>query len=376
MPIGKGRRPAPPGYITAARAGELLGQSRMYKLAKAGRLQRHTPPGQKHGYYLESEVQSILDADKAFFEEKLHKLPARFAHARPGDMQSLYELANRLFGSITIPPERRREWIEKEPRGHYVMKAEDTNRVVAYLYLLALSHDRILQYMKECRAGNITGEEVQRLTSGTPHEMVIAGIGRDPRADKQYTAALLHGFVQDLERWGSQGIEISRFCAFSETLDGVYLCLSMGMKQWGKPRFRDGSPCFKFVLEVQESDIPLLRPYKRALAEYRQSHQEAQETPVPPQPDTRRPATPQRTPAPRIPRQESREHTAQPPDTITLQEFAEQLGIARRTLLEQIVKYGLPHVAIPDPARQNEMKRYFTVEQQEAVKEFRKVRRH
>lgn len=113
------------------------------------------------------------------------------------------------------------------------------------------------------------------MPGGSPHEIVLAGIGRDPRADKQYTAVLLRGFAQDLESWGREGIEISRFYTYSETIDGIYLSFLMGMELLEKPRYIDREgPFFKFVLDVGK-DIPFLRPHKRALAEWKQSRQES-----------------------------------------------------------------------------------------------------
>jgi hypothetical protein len=273
MPVGKGRKPAPPGYITAARAGELLGQSNLYKYTKAGRLHKHVPPGKTHGYYSEEEVNGIIEADKSFFEEKLHKISARFVQARPSDMHSLRELAVRMFGPNTISEEKRRALVEKEPRGNYLLKREGTNEVIAYFYVQSLTHERIMQYMRECRGSTLTPDDIQKIEPGQ-HEMIIAGIGRDPRADRQYMAVMLHGFARELAQWGREGIDITRFYAYSETLEGVMLCFKMGMQLWEQPRYIQGAPHFKFVLDIQASENPLLRGYKQALAEHKQAQEQ------------------------------------------------------------------------------------------------------
>lgn len=279
MPTGRGRRPAPAGYITAAKAGELLGQSRLYKLVEAGRLHRHTPPGQKHGYYSESEVQVILDADRAFFEEKLHKISAHFVQTKPSDIKSLRELAVRMFGEITISEEIRRAWVEKEPRGNYVIKRDDTSEVIAYFYVQSLSHERIMRYMQECRGSTITVDDIRKIEPGQ-HELIVAGIGRDQRADKQYMAVMLHGFAQDMVNWAREGIEITRLYAYSETMDGIFLCFKMGMELIETPRMIRGQPHYKFMLDIQKSTHPLISPYKRALAEYKKSHEQPTTAPV------------------------------------------------------------------------------------------------
>jgi Helix-turn-helix domain len=63
-----------------------------------------------------------------------------------------------------------------------------------------------------------------------------------------------------------------------------------------------------------------------------------------------------------------------PPEegTLTMQEFAAHLGIERKTLLDSVLKYDLPHTAIPNPTRPREMKRSFTPEQQAAIIAWRK----
>jgi len=266
------RRQPPPGAITATEAINRIGKS-LYKYVEKGLLHPQGPATLKHKYYLESEVARIEAQEKAAFEAKFSKMPAHFTQARPSDAEGIYDLAVRLFGGPGISAKRRREWMEAEPRGNYVLKRNDTNEVVAYLYVQSLSHKRIEQYLKECRGSTVTKEEIRKIEPETTHEIVIGAIGREPRADKQYTAALLHGFAQDLELWGREGIEISRFYGYSETIEGIYLAFTMGMESLGRPRYIDGEgPFFKFVLDVEKKNIPILRPYKRALAEWKQSH--------------------------------------------------------------------------------------------------------
>src|SRR6266487_3345172 len=72
--------------------------------------------------------------------------------------------------------------------------------------------------------------------------------------------------------------------------------------------------------------------------------------------------------------QTAQETRVLPDGTLTISEFATALGIARKTLLDAVMKYGLEHISIPNPARPREMKRYFTPEQQAAIKQWRASR--
>lgn len=56
-----------------------------------------------------------------------------------------------------------------------------------------------------------------------------------------------------------------------------------------------------------------------------------------------------------------------PPDALHLSTFAAQHAVNRRTLLDQVKRYSLAHIAILKPNRPSEMDRYFTSEQQQAV---------
>lgn len=102
-----------------------------------------------------------------------------------------------------------------------------------------------------------------------------------------------------------------------------------------------------------------------------QSHQERATKPVAVSPSNYTPTRDKATSAPRVTRQSA--IPEMPPGTLSLQEFSDVLGIARRTLLEQVVKYDLPHTAL-ESNRPGELKRYFDSEQQEAVKQWRAER--
>lgn len=284
MPRGKGRRPPPPGYMSATQAGALLGENRLYKLVQKGKLQRHTPEGYIHGYYSEEEIQAILNADKTFFKATQEgpmqittDSSTSFVRATPADMDALYAMAVKLFPH-TVGPERRKEWIRHEPRGHYIIKRTNGS-VVAYLYFLALKHnrydlepdqrDRMALYLRhELRNTQITAEDIHQFVPDQPMDIVIGGIGSDPDLDQdqrtEYAARLLHGVRHDLERLGREGFTFSNAYAFSETRDGIALCVKLGMHEWEPPRHR----LYTFQLDILHSRSILFKGYRHGLAEY------------------------------------------------------------------------------------------------------------
>lgn len=277
MPRGKGRRAAPPGYMTPAEAGELLGYNRIYRMVEDKRLHRYSPPGHTHGYYLASEVQAIAEAEKTFYEATkggpVHTTEAVFTYATLGDMDALYTCAKKKF-PVAASAEIRRSWMRKEPRGHYLMKRIGDGAVVAYLYLLSLKPDYLDDYMHGRLPGRmITPDHIERFEPGRPIEAcIINAIGSDPDVPAElrssYVAMLLRGVKADMGELGREGIIIPRMYAWSETTEGIALCARLGMDPWQQPH---GKRCF-FVLNTEKSNALITRDYRRGLAEWRQSH--------------------------------------------------------------------------------------------------------
>lgn len=279
MPRGKGRRPAPPGYMTPAEAGTLLGENRLYKLVKDQRLKRHTPEGYQHGYYSREEVQAILDAEAVFFGAHQETPPlsndAIFAVATQADMDALYAMAVKLFPK-TADAERRRSWLRKEPRGHYIIKRIADGAVMAYLYLLPLRAEYLTAYLHDelPSRGIDPDEHIEGFTPGVPSSAcIIGGIGSDPDVEQElrttYTALLLRGVRKEMGNLGREGITIPKLYSFSERAEGIAMCARLGMEQWEPPR---GKWC-TFVLDVPSSHAVIIRDYKQGLAEWQTIHQ-------------------------------------------------------------------------------------------------------
>ena len=230
----------------------------------------------KHKFYKLSEVQAIVDADKAFFGSgEKGEADAVFALATPDDMDGVYQLAIRLFGRAASA-DQRRSWLAREPRGHYVVRRLD-GRIVASLYLLPIRQERILAYMRdEIRARDLIAEDIEPYAPGQISECIIGSIASDPDADRDtranYVAVLLRGVQADLERLGREGVAISRVYAWSETPEGIAMCLRLGMEQWAIPQ--DGR--MTFYLDIASSDVFVLQGYKRGFAEWQREHPDVQ----------------------------------------------------------------------------------------------------
>ncbi len=284
MPRGKGRRQPPSGYLTATQVGELLGPNRMYKLIKDDRLHRRMPPGYKHGYYLESEVQAIIDAEKAFYtgspdqevptklSEKLKGHTLEFAQATIDDMEGIYEVASKLFPHTTSA-DARKPLVARCPIGNYVVK--DNRQIVAYIHIQPLKHDRLMAFIRgEIRGWQLTADDLDCFEPGKTVEVLIKSVGsyhEDNNIRLAYMQRLLNGTMREIAKLGQQGVVITKIYATSDTPTGIAMSIHAKMRPLGAMKGSDGKR-FAFELDVAESDLPLLRDYKQALAEWKQSH--------------------------------------------------------------------------------------------------------
>ena len=247
------------------------------RYVQQGRLKRYGPEERKHKYYKESEVQAIIDADNAFFmAEKGDKNEndAVFALATSDDIPGIYDLAQRIFHKTTSI-DRRLEWLQREPRGHYVVKRKHDNKVMAYLTLLPIKPELLIPYMRNTLNRELTGDDLQSFQAGTPTTCIIKGIASDPDTGEalrsHYVAVLLRGIRADLERLGHDGITIPALYAFSNTDSGIAMCIRLGMKEWEPSQ--DGKR-FTFHINVASSDAFVLQLYKQGIVEWRQQHPE------------------------------------------------------------------------------------------------------
>lgn len=273
------RKPPPPGLITAGDAAKKLGVSTgmLSIYVKQGKLHREGPASRTYKFYIEAEVLALAATERAFFEaekEDIDEKDAVFAQATADDIPGIYDLAERIFHRTTSM-ERRMEWLQREPRGHYVVRRKHDNKIVAYLTLLPIKPELLIPYMHNALNRELAGDDIHPFRVGTPATCIIKGIASDPDTDEvlrsHYVAVLLRGIRADLERLGHEGVTIPALYAFSNTDSGIAMCIRLGMKEWEPSQ--DGKR-FTFQINVTSSDAFVLQLYKRGIAEWRRQHPE------------------------------------------------------------------------------------------------------
>lgn len=275
------RKPIPEGYLTSAQAAQVLDCSvgMVYNYERAGQLHKKIPPGRKQGFFVKSEVEALAAGLSEFFDipqpegEEPQKGNLVFSQATVDDMEGVYKVAASLFDTTTSA-EARKPLIKRCPAGNYVLKRN--GKVVAYIHIQPLKHEQLMAFMRgEIRGKDITADDLDCFETGKTVECLIKSIGatkligttEETRRANQliYLRRLLRGTALEIAKLGRRGVIISKIYATSETPTGIAMGFSAKMEQYSKPL---GMGRFRFVLDVEKSDLPLLRPYKKSLAEW------------------------------------------------------------------------------------------------------------
>jgi hypothetical protein len=281
------RKQPPMGYLTSSQAAEILNCSigMVYNYERSGQLHKKVPPGRKQGFFIQSEVEALRDGLASFFENPLSPTETGkdnlvFSQATPDDMEGVYKVAASLFGDTTSA-DARKPLVERCPEGNYVVK--QSGKVVAYIHIQPLKYDRLMAFMKgEIRGKHVTADDLDCFAPGKSVKCLVKSVGavnhlgatdKDMRANQlRFLFKLLRGTAKEMAKLGSQGVNITEIYATSETVTGIAMAFGAKMKQFGKPL---GVGRFRFVLDVEESSLPLLQPYKQALAQWRKEHASA-----------------------------------------------------------------------------------------------------
>ncbi|MBV9021401.1 MAG: hypothetical protein JOZ71_11860 [Ktedonobacteraceae bacterium] len=169
--------------------------------------------------------------------------------------------------------------IEACPEGNYIVKWR--GKVVAYIHIQPLRHERMMAFMHgEIRGKDITAHDLECFEAGKAVECLVKSTGAVKDIGSTDTIRrlnqlhflfkLLRGTALEMAKLGAQGVIITKIYATSETVTGIEMAYSAKMEMFGKP-FKGGR--FRYVLDVEKSDLPLLQPYKRALAQWQQEHE-------------------------------------------------------------------------------------------------------
>jgi len=271
-------RPAPPtGYITAGEAVKRLNvnDSMLSRYVKQGRLNRYGPEVRKHKYYKASEIQAIIDADKAFFEAgaKPKHLTSFFIQAIADDLPIIVDIDKRTFQE-TLSEETYLRWMRKNPEIFFVLK-DMGNKVVGFACLLPMIKETMQRFVRdEIGLDDILSDDVDLFEPGKPLHVYIIALCIDPAfkptIKHTYGASLVRGTFTFLLDLAKRGVEIETITARTFTFDGIRLLRKLGVPQLRSPV--EGKNLFEVY--VPSSGFPILVHYSDLLAEWQREHKE------------------------------------------------------------------------------------------------------
>lgn len=261
-------------YYTAREAQKILGMtySALRNQVDAGNIQSTTQPGSRQAVYSKEHVDRLKAEMEAWLLSRHQaEMPAaKFVKATIEDMPEAVALAGEVFGGLnTIPVQKRIEWLEKNPDIDYLLIQEGV--AVGYLSLVPLQAETIedlltlRRYAKDLTAGDILAYE-----PNTPVDIYGMAIGVKPGFSKSqkrvYGERLIFGARNVILNLGKQGILIHRIVAHSFTPEGIRLMIRIGFTETPPkaPGLRD------FLIDVENSGIPLIMEYKRELAAWKE----------------------------------------------------------------------------------------------------------
>ena len=258
-------------YYTPKEVQDKLGitEPALRNLVRTNQLHRITPPGKKHSVFAKEEIDSFLSRWLAFLStEEPEKM--EFHMGTLEDQEEELLLTRYMFGPAAHDMETRKAWFAKNKEIDYIVR--DDGKIVSFMNLLPAKHEAIMDFMDgKIRGWDIQAEDVEAFEPGKPIEVIVMGMATTPDAPperrRMYSAALLRGMRDTMKSLGERGIEITKLYATSQTPSGIGILMHAGFHETGK---RLGKR-IAFVLDVQESELPIFNDYKTAFEHWKSS---------------------------------------------------------------------------------------------------------
>lgn len=261
-------------YYTPKEAQKKLGmdRDRFNNLVKSHIIGRHSIAG-THRHFLKKEIDTLAERiEYTLMTTDYPSLEYRFA--LDSDLRAINEMAYMNFGDGARKPERitaRRRFLEANSQSTVVLL--DHEAIVASLDIVPLTHEAILEFREGKRGWQFPVEKIKQFEHGHRLEIIIIDMMTSTSVSmsqrQRYASTLLRKFgTETLVDWGKAGVDIKSIDACAGTALGKRILTSAGFTSLGiKLGTRD-----MYTLDIDQSDLHPLQPYKAALAEWKANH--------------------------------------------------------------------------------------------------------
>lgn len=269
----------PKGYLTSTEVKERLNISGAMVLnyVKQGKIKHVVPPGRKHGYYLEKDVDKLARELQAFFDLEEETEKTEFTVATAEDIPACIALNRELFDIANteddeILTRKWVTWLTKNPEIVYVLKRD--GEIIGIATVLPFKPHS--PSFEEALRGDISFllgdvkillDDIEEYKPGNHVQLYIAEIGTKPSLNSTFRrrcgAKLISRFMDTVVDMGRRGVIIEKITAVGATKSGIKLLQHFGFSEVMFPR----PDTRLFVINTQESGAPIMRAYREALDE-------------------------------------------------------------------------------------------------------------
>lgn len=254
-------------FYTAKEAQNKLGMTKnaFNHYVKTGLIKRTVLFGD-HGYYERKMIDAVAVSIMATMLAA-QSSTLRFERATLETQEDEFKLAVLNFGEKTNQFNGYRvDLLKRNPDMSYYVY--DDKFMVASINITPLSPEGIEKF-KDGERGWLLGEYVRRFEPGEPLECIIIDCMTTTLAPgnrrKQYAQRLFSGLAGVLTEQAKRGVEVTNIYACGGTPDGRHILERAKFAYLGEPRTNRHI----YGLDVTNSSLPLVLPYKEALAAYR-----------------------------------------------------------------------------------------------------------
>jgi hypothetical protein len=260
-------------YYSAKEAQQILGMTRdKFNYILRTRNIERVPFLGGYGYYKKTDIDRLAEEIDIFLRLG-DKTNLHYRTATLDDIDAEIDLAALNFGRkrAEATREARVRFMGANPEITHYLYAND--RMIASINLIPLTHDAILEFRAGKRGWQFHTDQIERFAPAHRLECIIIDMMTTTRVALdhryRYGSFLLRDFVTiTLVEWAKRGVDIATVDACAGTEDGERILKRAGFEFFGKHDERD-----IYHLAIDKSDLPLLRPYKDAIAEYRAKSQ-------------------------------------------------------------------------------------------------------
>lgn len=263
-------------YYTAAQARAVLGlnEDTFQNWVKAGRIKRTMLPGRRQGLYLKRDIDrkaQLIEA--ALFLDTTKDLELRAATL--AEVEGEIHLAHLIYGRRVLLPEAqraRRQLVETNPESSWYLY--DRELFAASLNIVPVTSEAIEQFKQGVRGWLFVPDQVKQFEPGAPLDCIVIDYMSTPTVPPEkrrfYSEALLRELAYTtFKDWGARGVELRKVYICGSTPAGRALLRGSGVfRELGEPV--SGRAIFE--LDVPSSNLALLRPYKEALAAWKEQY--------------------------------------------------------------------------------------------------------